>query len=188
MKLGKMLFSAVAALLFCVGSSLPSTAQTISVPEPEHFTVTVDYGMSLADMKAAGRYDRAIEGITEERFPMKGTGKVERTVELVRFNRSVTSQEAVKALERHGFRPATIEELLAFGAKYPDPDPFLRRMLSGLTIIALGSSLRMKESRDVPFLHYNYDGRSLRSGYWDDEWYGGDQFLAVRLSEQTDNK
>jgi hypothetical protein len=37
--------------------------------------IAVDYGMSLRDMIAAGKYDWVNPSITAERFPVEGTGK-----------------------------------------------------------------------------------------------------------------
>lgn len=140
---------------------------------PETLTITVDYGLSFVEMIAAGGYDWKNGDITEERFPVKGIGKVERDVELVHYGYDISSEDAVKDLAKRGLRPATIEELLAFGTKYPD----LQRKFP---IVALGSSARVSVFRYVPCLCGSDARRDLYLYWCGDDWDGCCRFLAVR--------
>lgn len=75
------------------------------------FKVTVDYGQTLEQMIAAGKYDHVGPHFTpSERFPISGEGKVEREVVLVG---PYHGHWVENVLEELGLRPAKIEELLA---------------------------------------------------------------------------
>jgi len=147
--------------------------QKPATPDSESLTITVDYGLSLTEMIAQGRYDWTNRDITEECFPVKGIGKVERGVELIHLGYDISSDDALKELTKRGLRPATIEELLAFGAKYPD----LQRKFP---IVGLGSSAHVSGFRYVPYLHGSVARRVLNLDWYDHGWYDGDRFLAVR--------
>ena len=137
------------------------------------FRITVDYGKSLAEMILAGHYDWTNSNITEKRFPVKGSGKVELDLELVHYDHNFSSDDAVKEMAKRGLRPATIEELLAFGVKYPEEQ-------LKFPVVALGSSARVDGGRHVPFLSRDGAERDLNLGWWDGGWRGGYRFLAVR--------
>ena len=81
-----------------------STENIVSYP------ITIDYEQSLEEMVKAGAYDWKNSDITSEHFPIDGNGTVERTTELVHFNRSISTDDALAELDKQGFRPATIEE------------------------------------------------------------------------------
>ena len=95
----------------------------IVVPEPTITTyeaITVDYDMVLKAMAKVGRYDWVNPDITAERFPVVGEGKAEREALLVHFGRDMDDRDVTIELEHLGLEDGAIEELLAFGAKYPD--------------------------------------------------------------------
>ena len=166
------LFGQVLDVLEGRAAIVPCGASIVNVAF-EDLIISLDYGMSFAEMITQGRYDWTNSDITEERFPVKGIGKVERTVELIHFGYNISSEDAVKDLAKRGLRPATIEELLAFGAKYSD---LQRKFL----IVALGSSARVGDDRYVPYLCRHDAERGLNLGWWGGGWYGSFRFLAVR--------
>ncbi len=137
------------------------------------FQLIVDYTMSLSDMVSAGQYDWVNPEITEANFPKTRTGSISLNAELLHFNRTISSENALKEMEKLGFRPATIEELLAFGAKYPE----LQRQFP---IVALGSSCVLGGDRRVPCLDEVGSGRDLDLYWFEDVWYGRYRFLVVR--------
>jgi hypothetical protein len=118
------------------------------------FNVQVDYSLSLGQMIAAGEYDETNGDINPRNFRLEGAGcrKVELT--LVQFSRAMAPLELVTLMERRGYRPATIEELLALGREQPD----LQR---SIPIVALGSGLRRHDRRYVPCLGGSAFVRSL---------------------------
>lgn len=135
-------------------------------------SIAVDYNMSLEDMIAAGRYDWANGDITKERFPIKGKGVKEFAVTLVHFGHFMSSDNAVKEMKKKWLRPATHDELLSFGAKYPD-------MQREFLIVALGFSALMYDARFVLYLIKGCSGRHLNFGLWGDGWNGDCRFLAI---------
>lgn len=138
------------------------------------FPVTVNYDLSLTEMIAAGKYNWTNDDITAEHFPVSGSGQVEVNVELVHFNRVIESENALKELDKAGFRPATLAELLTFGAKYPDKQ-------REFPIIALGSVWRSRLGRrDVPVLWSRSYERDLHLAWFGHEWDEDCRFAAVR--------
>jgi len=107
--------------------------------------IVVDYRMSLHEMIEAGGYDYVNDDINAERFPISGTGTMSLDLELVHIGRSISSDAAEKELEKRGLRPATIAELLAFGAAHPE-------VQRSLPIVALGSVCGVGGYRSVPYL------------------------------------
>lgn len=81
------------------------------------YRITVDGSKSLAEMVAAGRYNYVHPNITSENFPSKMTGKMDIDTVLVHLGQRFPSRTVLAELDKRGLRPATIFELLAFGAK-----------------------------------------------------------------------
>ena len=96
------------------------------------YPVIVNYGLSLEEMIRAGKYDYVDPNITTDYFSVEGEGIKKVMLELICFNRRISSDDALSEFDKCKRRPAIIEELLAFGAKYPE--------LQGQSMtIALGS-------------------------------------------------
>ncbi|MCX6819809.1 MAG: hypothetical protein NT019_00760 [Candidatus Adlerbacteria bacterium] len=146
------------------------------------FTLDVDYGRTLEDMVAFGRYDWTNSDITAKRFPLKGAGMGKVTVyaeaRLFHFDRDISSEKVVEAMKAEGWEPALIEHLLAFGEKYPEEQ-------RKYPIIGLGSVAQIGDFRYVPCLGRFGRGRNLRLRWWGRGWYGGCRFLAVRPVVKT---
>jgi len=129
------------------------------------YNVTVDYSMSIEELIKEGRYDRICGSINSQNFPTKKRGKKEESIELVNFRnvdfrgfvstvfgRSISTKDVLKELDRMGYKPADIYQLLALGAKYPD----LQR---NFQIIALNSvCYNVLGNPEVPGL-FTYDSR-----------------------------
>lgn len=138
------------------------------------FHIIVDYSQSLADMIKVGKYDGVNSDITAEHFPINQKEKVELDAELVHYGRNMESDAVIADLDSKGMRPATLPELLAFGAKYPDKQ-------REFPIIALGSVwLYRDDYRYVAYLDRIGSGRRLRLAWYDDVWGVHCRFLAVR--------
>lgn len=140
------------------------------------YPITVDYGRSVEDGVKTGRYDWSCSDITTRNFPtpanLKGT--VEVTVELIPFNRTISSDNVLRELDRRGYRPAELQELLAFGEKYPD----VQRQFP---VVALGSVWQDPDGgRSVPCLFGDGSGRDLGLGWIGGDWSGICRFVAVR--------
>ncbi|MBI5003768.1 hypothetical protein HZC00_01605 [Candidatus Kaiserbacteria bacterium] len=136
-------------------------------------TITADYDQPLTDMIAAGHYDWKNDDITAERFLVTGQGTVQLEWKLDHFDRKVSSEQAVRAIERDGWQPAKIEHLLAFGAKYPDEQ-------CRYPIIGLGAPAQVFGYRGVPSLRGRVLSRHLSLRWWDVDWFCFCRFLSVR--------
>lgn len=142
---------------------------------PENcYRVAVDYGQTLAQMIANGKYDNANSDINQNNFPVSSNGKQDVVIELVHFGRDMESEAVLKELDARGLRAATLPELLAFGASCPEKQ-------REFPIVALGSVWRSRSGfRHVPSLGRYGSGREL-SLLWFDDWWDDDcRFTAVR--------
>ncbi len=139
------------------------------------FLLTVDYDVPLAELVAAGHYDYVSPDITEEHFSVRrGEPNIESFV--VHLSRPTPTDNVVNELERHDLRPATLPELLAFGAQYPNPK-------HEFPVLALGSIWDDPENgyrRAVRILEHPGDRRLDLT--WDHgaEWNQLYHFLAVQ--------
>ena len=145
------------------------------------YQLTVDYSQSLEGMIKAGKYDWVNSNITRDNFPTNHHGMQTIEVELIHFGKELTTQEIEVELENQSLRPATLEELLAFGAKYPDKQ-------REYSIVALGSGwVGPGGCRYVPCLYGFVDGRRLDLD-WDDpddQWLDRCRFLTVSKSSES---
>lgn len=138
------------------------------------YPVTVDYGKTIEEMVSAGNYDRRNGSINSKNFPIKGKGKTSVNLEPVHLNKVVSSENVLAYLDENGMRPAVVEELLAFGATYPE-------IQREFPIICLGSSwVDSLGDRSVPCLDRYGSDRRLGLDWFDDGWGGCWRFLAVR--------
>ena len=129
---------------------------------------------SLQDAIAAGKYDYANDYITAEHFKLKGEIVVDTKLVLYHPDRDIDSDNVVKELDQMGLRPATLQELCAFGEKYPD-------IQREFPIVALGSVFVYSDGvRDVPYLDGWRARRALDLDDWDGGWRPADRFLAAR--------
>lgn len=162
------------------------------------YIVSVDYTRTLAQMIEVGKYDWEASDITEEHFPIERPsnfsvptidGGHHRTLSvqncevklvLVHLNNVARTDEVVRYMDKLGLRPARIEELLAFGEKYPD-------IQRHFPVAAIGSFWVDSGHRNVPFLDSGSyrrisDERRILSLDWDGralKWADRYRFLAV---------
>jgi len=102
------------------------------------YDIVVDCSRSLVEMIEAGKYESFNNNITAEHFPVRGQGKQEKIITLFYFNRTMSRYEVRHEIEKRGFRPAEIQDLLGLGEKYPD----LQKKFS---IAAFGSVLEFSD-------------------------------------------
>lgn len=146
------------------------------------YPITVDYSMTPIEMIEAGKYDNwLIYYSSKPDFSqLRDTGKVEFNIELVKYDEPMNSNVIIKDLERRGLRPATVSELLAFGAQYPE-------VQRDFPIIALGSAWRhgggfIFNTRFVTSLDTDKrdNGRKISLEPWKGTWKTFCRFAAVR--------
>lgn len=92
------------------------------------------------------------------------------------FNRSITSEEAIKEIEKEGCVPANLSELA---------DWHMENKKNGDWVVALGSVAGVDGPRLVPCLGEAGSGRKLGLGWFGIDWDGVCRFLAVRLGSKS---
>ena len=141
--------------------------------EMKYGKLTVSYDHSIADLVNDGQYDRSNGDITDSNFPSDESGEKEVETALFHFNQSVSSEDAIERMKKDGCRPATMKELLSFGAQYPE---IQREFL----IVALGSVTPFGGDRDVGCRDRCGSSRGLLRAWFGIGWDAGCRFLAVR--------
>ena len=139
------------------------------------FTVLVDETKKVEDLVKEWKYDWSNDNVTSKNFPLPKGGKIEkREISLFHFSKGMTSREVIAEMDKEGYRPSTIWELLGLGISQPD----LQREF---TIIALGSTCVLDDGRRVARLYGGVARRYLDLGwlgYYD--WSDGCRFIGVR--------
>jgi len=146
-------------------------------PKNDEIVLSVDYSRTVQEMINAGKYGWTNDNITEKHFPLPtelNGKKVSVSTKLFHFNRPINSQDAIKEMDKAGYRPATLAELLALGEKQPE-------LQKEFPIVALGSIWTdANGNRNVPYLDVNGHKRKLNLNWFDNDWNDNCRFLAVR--------
>ena len=153
---------------------LDALAKFLPKPAGNLYPLTVDYSRTVADGIRAGRYDYVNSDITARHFPTTRTGTHEEKVELMHLDRDISTEDALREMDAHGYRPADLHELLAFGEKYPE-------IQREFPVVALGSVWRSRAgSRYVPSLDGDGTERDLGLEWDARDWDAGCRFAVVR--------
>jgi hypothetical protein len=141
------------------------------------YLLSVDYGRSVKDGVIAGYYDGRIDAdiVYAANFPTEREGTAEVEMKLIHFDRDISTEEVLRELDRMGYRPADIYELLALGEKY-------RGVQWGVTVVALGSVWFDGKCHYVPFISFGNEGRYLGLCPFKCNWHkeGRERFAAVK--------
>jgi hypothetical protein len=135
------------------------------------YTVMIDYRQPLRQMIAAGAYDHVHGHITEANFPVKGGDVEARDMIVVHLGRVASTDAVLHELDDLGMRSGRIEELLAFGAAYPQAQRLF-------PIVALGAIETAYWRR--PFLWGSRRVRHLDLRFDEKIWSGSIHFLSAR--------
>lgn len=124
---------------------------------------------SLSSLIKSHKFDWVNPDITEDNFP---TPKEIRTdFKLCHFDRYIPSEDAIKEIEKDGYSPATIYELLSWEG-WNDKD----------WVVALGSVAGVDGGRRVAALYRRGSERGLDLRWFGSGWSAVCRFLAVRNS------
>lgn len=138
------------------------------------YPVSVDYSLSVKQVVKLGKYDWVNSDINDKNYKTGKKGKAEVAVELIHFNRPISSEDALKKIDQNGYRPAELHELLTLGEKHPN----LQREFF---IVALGSVWQDPNgNRSVPCLYRNASKRNLYLFWLGSDWADGWRFAVVR--------
>jgi len=130
------------------------------------------------DLKAlveAGRYDYKDSDISYFSFEKTEA----ESIELIHFDRYISSEDAIKEMEAKGLRPATATELLLFGIQHPE-------VQREFPVVALGTVQSVRDFRRVACLNGDSASRDLRVLWFELVWPGDYRFAAVRKLKSLD--
>ena len=126
--------------------------------------------ITLEDLIKKHNFFRVSQEITAENFP--DNGERGKDYKLFHFDKYISSEDAIKEMEKEGYRPANIYELL----EWKDWNN------KGL-VVALGSVWQDFDGfRPVAYLNSADSLRKLLLDIWGGDWPGYCRFLAVRKS------
>lgn len=155
---------------------LKEVFMSADMPADNTYPLSVDYRKSVEDAVRSGLYDRADSDITTHNFPTKWKGTAKIRVELIQFNWWFSTDRILQELNRMGYRPAELHELLAFAEKYPD-------IQRAFPIVSLGSIWKDERGNRNPYLDSCAVGRTLGLHWDNDNWHNEDyRFAAIRKS------
>lgn len=145
------------------------------------FPLTVNH-TAVESLLTAGNYDLSNNDINSENFPEVKDGETKTEAFLVylldeEVESFIWTFEAKARLDKMGLRPAGIDELLAFGAQYPE----IQRQF---TVVALGSELRIDNYPHNPVLSH-IDNKRIASFSVFGTWTDHHRFLAFRKSPEA---
>lgn len=123
--------------------------------------------MDLQKLIKEKKFDWVNDNITAEKFP--APKKLRTDYKLYHFDRYISSESAIKEMEKEGYSPANFYELLSW-KDWNNAD----------WVVALGSVARVRGDRRVPCLGRIGASRELYLGWFDFVWYANFRFLAVR--------
>ena len=143
----------------------------------KEFDLSIDYSRTVQEMINAGNYGWTNNNITEKHFPLPtelNGKKVSVLTKLFHFNRLISSNDAIAEMDKVGYRPATLPELLALGETHPE-------IQKEFSVVALGSVWRYAfDFRAVPVLNFDGDLRKLSLYWFGRDWADYYRFLGIR--------
>lgn len=138
------------------------------------FDIIVDYDQAFQKMIEVGNYDYVNNYIKAEHFPVEGSSKQKKIITLLRLDKTMTSDEVKAEMEKQGFCPAKIEDLLVLGEIQPE-------LQKQFPIVALGSVWQdPDDDRYAPCLGWGGVGRSLGLYLLGGDWSANCRFVALR--------
>ena len=128
--------------------------------------------MILKQLIKSLKLDYVNSDITEENFPLTEEGKIDK---IFSFKKYRTSEEVISKMDKEGYRPANIYEMLAWAKEDWNGKDW---------VVALGSRWQGPfGDRLVPYLYRDSGPRSLYLHWFDPRWHSNDRLAAVRKSD-----
>lgn len=123
---------------------------------------------SLKSIIKSLKFDWVNSNIIDSIFPPKA---IRGKVQILQFDKTLSSEEIIKLGEEKGLVPANIYELLEYAEDEWNSKDW---------VIALGSVGRVDGDRRVPYLVRRGSKRGLYLDWFDDGWDADDRFAFVR--------
>src|SRR5574344_1916264 len=85
------------------------------------FTVTVDETVSVEDAVKTGEFDWSNNDINSTNFPKLTNGqKSDKEITLFHFNKMLSSEAVIAEMDKTGYKPANIWDLIGLAVEEPD--------------------------------------------------------------------
>lgn len=130
---------------------------------------------NLKDLIDSHKFDGVNPSITSETFSEEDIRGDD--YKLFHFERYLSSEEAIKEMEKEGYSAANLYELLSW-KEWNKKD----------SVISLGSVVKVLGGRHVPCLGGSDSKRYLNLDWWVSDWYADYRFLGVRNSSLKDSE
>lgn len=147
------------------------------VNSTDEIKLAIDYTKTVEQVIADSNYDWKNDDITSQHFPVSPEmigKKAEVSAKLFHFNCDISSDDVISEMDKAGYRPATLMELLVLGFLFPE----LQRQFP---IVALGSVWHSaRVTRHVPCLDVSGIKRKLNLLWFDGVWFAHYRFLGAR--------
>ena len=128
------------------------------------YSVNVDYDKTVDELIKAANFDSENKFISDKTFLSTERGRATVDIYMLSFYTSLESKVIIKEIDKHGFHPITLKELLTLAATYP----LIPKTPDG-SIVALGSTLLFPYNHlSVPHLFKMFKKRRLEL-----VWYRG---------------
>ena len=154
---------------------LSTTAEAVVVPTDVEQFMTIEPDLAFEDRITRGNYGWRNSDLTEKKFLVTADQVGEWEWKLFHFNRSISSEEAIRLMKEDGYDAGQIGHILTFGEINPEEQ-------RKYPIIGLGSVAEVGLSRGVPGLWSGGVRRRLGLGWFDGDWDDRCRFLGVRRS------
>lgn len=128
---------------------------------------------TLQRLIAAGKYDGGSSDISDQNFPIPEDFVLGADPKVYHFNRDISSEDAIREMDKDGYVPAMAWDLLDYGAKNPEEQ-------RKYPIVGLGSVAKVGGRRRVLCLDEDGSERVLVLRWFDVDWGAHCRFLAVR--------
>lgn len=157
---------------------LSTTAEAVVVPTDVEQFMTVNPDLAFEDRITRGNYGWRNSYLTEKKFPVTADQVGEWEWKLFHFNRSISSEEAIRLMKEDGYDAGQIGHILTFGEINPEEQ-------RKFPIIGLGSVAKVNLYRHVPALWSDDGLRRLSLRWFGRDWNGHYRFLGVRRRLST---
>lgn len=137
------------------------------------FTVLVDETKTVEELVREGKFNWSNSDITSKNFPKHGGKTEKREISLFHFNKTMTSDQVIDEMDKAGYRPATIWELLCLAVAQPN-------IQREFPVIALGSVCVIGGNRHVADLCRLAGWRYLDLLWFGHVWNDRCRFAGVR--------
>lgn len=151
---------------------LSTTAEAVVVPTDVEQFMTVNPDLAFADRITRGNYGWTNSDLTEKKFPVTEDQHGEWEWKLFHFNRSISSEDAIRLIQEDGFEPTQTGHILTFGEINPEEQR--KYPIIGLSSVAVVNLFRL-----VPGLWCGRGRRELCLYWFDNDWSGRCRFLGV---------